>query len=238
MNYNFIEKIASTNSFVKEKIDELPDWYTLRAEEQTGGRGRFGRTWFCEKGNDIAMSVLITIDKEISPFLPNLTQIVGVSVAQILDKEGVATEIKWANDVLINNRKICGILLEGVSFGENVKVAAGIGLNVNSIRKNQNEIYAISLFDETKRIFNLDDLAKEIVQNIIENVQNLRKNGLKEFIDILNDKLAYKNKQKTIINGKERITGTIFGVSEAGELLLQTESGIRKFISGEISFEK
>jgi len=238
VNYNFIDKISSTNSFVKEKIDELPDWYVLRASEQTGGRGRFGRTWFCEKGKDIAMSILIPTDKKISQFLPNLTQITAISIAQVLEKKGVTVKIKWANDILINSRKVCGILSEGVSFGENVKIVAGIGLNVNSERKNQDEIFAVSLFDETQKTFDLDDLAKEIVQNIIENVKKLQQNGLEEFVKILNEKLAYKNEAKTIIDGENRITGTILGVGENGELLLRNESGVHKFISGEISFEK
>jgi len=238
VNYNFIDKISSTNSFVKEKIDELPDWYALRAGEQTGGRGRFGRTWFCEKGKDIAMSVLIPTEKKTSRFLPNLTQITAISIAQILEKKGVETKIKWANDILINSRKVCGILSEGVSWGEDVKIVAGIGLNVNSRRKNQDGIFATSLFDETQKTFDLDDLAKEIVKNIAENVKKLEQSGLEEFVKILNEKLAYKNEPKTIIDGENRITGTVLGVGENGELLLQNESGVRKFISGEISFEK
>lgn len=237
MNYNFIEKISSTNSFVKEKIGELPDWYILRAGEQTNGRGRFKRTWYCEKDKDIAMSVLVPVDKEILPFLSNLTQITGVSIAQILDKF-VGTKIKWANDILVNNRKICGILSEGISFGENIKIITGIGLNVNSSRKTQSEISAVSLFDETQKTFDLDDLAKEIVLNVIENIQKLRQIGITGFIEELNRRLAYKNEKKTIIDNGKKFTGIILGIGKGGELIMQNENGIRKFISGEISFEK
>jgi BirA family biotin operon repressor/biotin-[acetyl-CoA-carboxylase] ligase len=238
VNYNFIEKTESTNSFVKERIDELPDWYVLRSGEQTSGRGRLGRTWFCEKDKDIAMSVLLPIDKKVSPFLPNLTQITAISIAQVLEKKGVALKIKWPNDILINDRKVCGILLEGVSLGENVKIVAGIGLNVNSRRKEQDGIYAVSLFDETQKTFDLDDLAKEIVQNIVENIEILKQNGLEKFVVILNEKLAHKNELKTVIDGESRISGTILGIGKNGGLLLQNESGVRQFICGEINFEK
>ena len=236
-NYNFIEKAHSTNSFVKEKIAELPDWYIIRAGEQTGGRGRFERVWHCEKNKDIAMSILIPTDENILPFLPNLTQIIGVSVAQVLDNF-VKTKIKWANDILVNGRKICGILTEAITFGDNVKVVAGIGLNVNSERKKQSDILAVSLFDETKRIFDLDVLAKEIAQNIFKNIQILRQKGIVEFIEKLNEKLAFKNEPKTIIDGERKICGTVIGIGEKGELLFETSKGLLKIISGEISFEK
>jgi biotin-(acetyl-CoA carboxylase) ligase len=84
----------------------------------------------------------------------------------------------------------------------------------------------------------LDDLTKEIALNIIKNIKKLKGNGFGCFIDILNEKLAFKNEKKTIIDGEKRITGLILGVGENGELLLKTGNEILKFISGEISFEK
>lgn len=233
MNYNFVEKIYSTNTFLKENIANLPDWYVLRASEQTNGYGRFERVWCCEKNKDIAMSIIIPANKYIS----NLTQIIGLSVAEVLD-EYVSTQIKWANDILINGRKICGILLESQSLGNQIKIVAGIGLNVNSLRKKQKNILATSLFDETQREFDLDKLTKKIVTKIMENIKKSEDCGLSPFIEKLNEKLAYKNEIKTIIDGKKRISGMIFGVGKNGELIMQTKNGEEKFISGEIGFEK
>ena len=224
MNYNYMEKVSSTNTFVKERIAELPDWYVLRAGEQTDGRGRFDRVWHCENGKDIAMSVLIPVSIDV---LPNLTAIVGVSVMQVLERY-VRADIKWPNDILIRNRKVCGILCEAITFNSTVKVVVGIGLNVNSKREKP----AISLSDEARRKFNLDILAKDIVKRIIRNINR------NDFKRELNRKLAYRNEIKTVIDGDKRITGTVIGIGENCELLMKGEDGIMKFISGEISFEK
>jgi BirA family biotin operon repressor/biotin-[acetyl-CoA-carboxylase] ligase len=184
------------------------------------------------------MSFIIPVNKKNREFIPNLTQIVGISVAEILD-EFVSVKIKWANDILINGRKICGILLESQSVGEKIKIVAGIGLNVNSLRLNSNNNFlATSLFDETEKIFDLDELSKKIVVKIIKNIKKLEKQGLSPFIEFLNEKLAYKGETKTIIDGERKISGVISGVGKFGELIMQTENGEEKFISGEIGFEK
>jgi BirA family biotin operon repressor/biotin-[acetyl-CoA-carboxylase] ligase len=179
------------------------------------------------------MSILIPCDEKNLPFLPNLTQIAAVATVASLSE--VSTQIKWPNDILVNGRKICGILTEAITFGDKTSVVIGIGLNVNSERKNQGEIFAASLFDETGNLFDLDILAKEIAQNLIYNIEKLKENGLSEFIEILNEKLAFKNERKTIIDGNRRISGTIIAIGNGGELLFQTENGIEKIISGEIS---
>ena len=227
MNYNFVEKIHSTNAFVKKNIDALPDWYVLRAGEQTNGYGRFERVWQCEKNKDIAMSIVM-------PYFPNLTQIIAVSIAETLDNFALVTQIKWANDILVGGRKISGILVESQSIGNKIKVVAGIGLNVNSLRKNQSEFLATSLFDETQIEYDLDELAKNIVEKIAVNVQK----NFTEYHGIINEKLAYKGETKTIIDGEKRISGVILGVGEKGELIIRTKNGEEKFISGEIGFEK
>lgn len=237
MNYNFVETIDSTNTFLKENINKLPDWYILRTGEQTNGYGRFARVWRCGKNKDIAMSFIIPVNKNIREFTPNLTQIVGLSVVEVLDKF-VSTQIKWANDILINGRKICGILLESQSIGDEIKIVAGIGLNVNSTRQHTPNIFATSLFDETGKTFNLDELAKNIVNKSIENIKFLEENGLSPFIEKLNEKLAFKGEIKTIIDGNKRISGTVLSVGKNGELTMLTKVGIQKFISGEIGFEK
>jgi len=245
MNYNLIEKTPSTNTFIEENVNNLPDWYVLRAIEQTNGRGRFERTWFCEKNKDLAMSVLIPCDEIILKNLPNITQITGISVAQVLEAlpfpDTASILIKWPNDILIKPssgetaRKICGILTQALSVGEKTKIIAGIGLNVNSERKSADEICAVSLFDETKKTFDLDTLAKETAKKIAENLNRLRENGLSEFIEILNEKLAFKNEEKTFMYGKKQIFGTILGVGDGGELLLKTRNEILRIVSGEIS---
>lgn len=102
------------------------------AEEQTGGRGRFGRQWFSPPGKGIWMSVLLRPDLPLQ-HTPQLTLLTGVAVCRAVRAcSGADAGIKWPNDVLIDGRKVCGILLESTVEDHEVRYCiAGIGVDVN-----------------------------------------------------------------------------------------------------------
>jgi BirA family biotin operon repressor/biotin-[acetyl-CoA-carboxylase] ligase len=102
------------------------DGLAVLADEQTGGRGQHGRTWTCPAGSGVLLSVLLFPPPELRR-APILTAWAAVSVAEtILELTGFKARIKWPNDVLIDGRKVCGILIE-----QGRGTIAGIGLNVN-----------------------------------------------------------------------------------------------------------
>jgi BirA family biotin operon repressor/biotin-[acetyl-CoA-carboxylase] ligase len=124
----------STNSALKLIAESARSGTTLVTDDQTGGRGRLGRTWISEPGADITFSVLV------HPALPParghfLALAAGVAVAEVLE-EAFSLQgrvmLKWPNDVLLGGKKVCGILLEACSDSDQIRWAiAGIGLNVN-----------------------------------------------------------------------------------------------------------
>jgi BirA family biotin operon repressor/biotin-[acetyl-CoA-carboxylase] ligase len=102
------------------------DGLAVLADEQTGGRGQHGRTWTCPAGSGVLLSVLLFPPPELRR-APILTAWAAVAVAEtILELTGLQARIKWPNDVLIDGRKVCGILIE-----QGRGTVAGIGLNVN-----------------------------------------------------------------------------------------------------------
>ena len=102
------------------------------AEEQTAGRGRFGRTWFSERSSGIYVSVVLRPDLPPAA-APGLTLMAGVAAHRaITATTGLAADIRWPNDLLVNGKKICGILTEmSAEIGRLHYVALGIGVNVN-----------------------------------------------------------------------------------------------------------
>ena len=111
---------------VKEGIGEGT---IIGAGEQTAGRGRLGRKWLSPRGGSLSLSIIICPDLE---QLPRLNMVASLAVVQSIEKStGLKPLIKWPNDVLISGRKVCGILIENIFVGNQVKAAiVGIGMNI------------------------------------------------------------------------------------------------------------
>lgn len=128
--------IDSTNNYLKRESGNLPDGATAVADQQTGGRGRLGRSFASPEGKGIYYSVLLRPDLPPAEAV-NLTAYVAVAVCNgIEETTGVRPQIKWTNDIVMNGRKVCGILTEMAIEGETAAlqyIVTGIGVNVNQI---------------------------------------------------------------------------------------------------------
>jgi BirA family biotin operon repressor/biotin-[acetyl-CoA-carboxylase] ligase len=132
-NLRLYDVVDSTQTIAKQLAAEgAPEGTVVIAEQQTAGRGRMGRAWHSPKGKGIWMSLLLKPRIPIH-FTPQLTLLVAVAVCRTLRRvAGVTAAIKWPNDLLIDGRKVCGILLEITAEDERLRsVIAGIGISVN-----------------------------------------------------------------------------------------------------------
>lgn len=123
------ERVSSTNDRLRVLAREgARPFTTVIAEEQTGGRGRSGRSWWSPHGSGLWLSVLLEGEAEGAPPLTPI--VVGVAVARAVAATApdLSPRIRWPNDVLVGGRKVCGILCEGVTGG---RVIAGVGINVS-----------------------------------------------------------------------------------------------------------
>ena len=134
--YHYIPSCDSTNRVLKRKAASSPAGTVVVTDEQTSGRGRLGRTWVSGPKKDLTFSVLLHPD--VAPARAHLLSLAGaLAVAEVLESlpglEG-SVGIKWPNDVLLGDAKVCGVLLEGSMDPDRIEWAvAGIGLNVNSL---------------------------------------------------------------------------------------------------------
>lgn len=129
----YYDEIASTNTEAMEwALSGAPHGAVVVTDHQTGGRGRWGRPWFSLPGKGLQFSLILRPDLEVERH-GILTAALGVAVAETLeDVVGLATTIKWPNDVLLNDKKVAGILVETQTVGSTVAVAVcGIGINVS-----------------------------------------------------------------------------------------------------------
>lgn len=231
------DTIDSTNTYAKSVGYESENGTVIISEEQTNGRGRVGRIWHSKKHEGIWMSIILK--PEISPMeAPFITLIAGASVVNALSKLGIDSYIKWPNDLIINNRKICGILTELSAEIERVNyIVVGIGINVKSMEfDDEISKVATSIYKEGYEITRVD-----IVKNILEEFEQLYKEYIYDdkkdnVLNICRDKSAVIGKYVYAIKGNQKDYVECIDINEEGNLLVRYENGnIREVISGEIS---
>ena len=138
MNLVYLEEVGSTNQYAKENIDKLEDMSVVYTYNQTNGRGRLERKWSFTGEDNIYASIVLKPSEEMREVYSNLTQYLCVILCETFEEYGVSPKIKWPNDIKINDKKISGILAEGVNVvGENCSyklegIVLGVGINLNT----------------------------------------------------------------------------------------------------------
>ena len=153
------QEINSTNTYLKENYNNYENLTIVAAEHQTNGKGRFNRKWF--DNDDLLFSILI---KENLDNITDYSLLIAKSIFNVLSKYMDDLSIKWPNDILANDCKICGILLEAVTTSKIECVVLGVGINVNTINFSENLLLkATSMKNILNRNINKEELLKEII---------------------------------------------------------------------------
>jgi BirA family transcriptional regulator, biotin operon repressor / biotin---[acetyl-CoA-carboxylase] ligase len=235
------DTIDSTNLKAKEMaaLGE-EDGTIIFSEEQTAGRGRLGRQWVSPKNKGIWMSIILRPD--INPmFASRITLIAAAAVYKATLQVGVQTLIKWPNDIVLNNKKVCGILTEmSAELNKIHYLVIGIGVNVNIANEDlpdELKSSATSLRIESGRIID----RKVLSANILNNFELLYKEFLQSYsiktsVEICRNNSVLIGKEVRIINGNSEIRAKAIDINDEGELLIEHESGkIEVVFSGEVS---
>lgn len=232
------KSLSSTNSELKSLVDHASPWLTIITDEQTNGRGRYQRKWISQPGKDLTFSTLFPLCEEIMPFMPNITQLAALAVVKSVETERIKAQIKWPNDIVVKGRKMCGILVEGVTIGCQQNVIVGIGLNVNSKSQVLENNDTTTMFEETGKVFDLYLLLERIITELQTLRDILIQRGISYFTPLLNYYCAYKNEQRTLTINSKTVQATILSVTPTGALSVSINGEIKEIISGEISFKK
>lgn len=237
----YFDSINSTNIKAKElAYSSESEGTVVIAEEQTNGRGRLGRKWSSPNKKGIWMSIVLK--PQIEPQeAAKITQVAAAAVWKAINQIGVKTQIKWPNDIVINGKKVCGILTE--MSGELNRLnylVVGIGINANTtisdFPEEINDI-ATSLRIEIGKEIKRKELIALILNYFEELYNDLKNNGnIYGSIKVCKENSALIGKDvRLTLRGEEKEVRAI-DINEEGELIVQdSEGNISKVISGEVS---
>lgn len=248
MNIISFEKLESTHAYAKQNIDLLEDKTIISTNIQTNGYGRFERKWVDVGKENIYMTFVLKPSDELSDIYANLTQYLSVCLCKQLEELNIYPQIKWPNDVLINGKKVSGILGETVIKSEELKgIILSIGVNLNAaendLKKIDRPITSVNL--ELGQPINKQEFMQKLIENFFANYDEFLKKG---FELIRQDYEKYSvflkgtgNKER----GTENIKVSVFNCIKEGLfngfdgngnlLLLMSDGKVEKISMGEIS---
>jgi len=244
-----LDCVDSTNTWVLQQLKsgkQKP--FVCFAEQQTGGRGRRGKSWVSPPFSSIYMSLAWSFELPMNE-LATLSLIMGLAVVKTLEKIGMTNVfLKWPNDVLVGEKKIAGILLETISSHGGSVAVIGVGLNYQMPAEFMGEVDC-AWTDVSRVMKNTDtrgnnavdrsQLAGQLLRGCIhmcEQYPEQRTALLQEFADHYD---ACKQQAVNVrLDSGAVLQGIVLGITGTGELRVQLENEIRVFNSAEISLRK
>ncbi len=233
------EALPSTNEWMRQHLSEGGNQGTVVvAESQTTGKGRLGRQWFSPAHQNIYLSILLQPEKPPASS-PQLTLVAGAAVAEtIREQTGQSLQIKWPNDLVVQNKKVGGILCEAIVEQGNLSgVIVGIGINVNIPAEDfpqelQGE--ATSLFTWTGKTLDRNQLIASLCNQFEIWYQKWLDNGWDNIVAWCNQHHALQDQRVRLTSGPENIEGVVQKIDREGHLALRLDSGtIQTFLEGD-----
>lgn len=237
----YLEEVDSTNIYAKKIALLKPEGTIVLAEKQNKGKGRRGRNWDSSYGTGIWMSLILK-PNIITSDAVMLTQVAAAAVVTALNEQlDCNAKIKWPNDIVVGNKKVCGILTELSGEIESLNyIVLGIGINVNqNLESFPDDIKekAISLKACLGRHLSRKQILLSVLKylNIFYN-QFIKDNSLENIIDICKKESATLSKEIRIIKDDDDMEGKAIDLTNRGGLLVEDRQGqIIEIISGEVS---
>ncbi|MDP9171893.1 MAG: biotin--[acetyl-CoA-carboxylase] ligase [Acidobacteriota bacterium] len=217
--------LRSTTSTMKDAsalaAEGEPHGTVVVAEEQTAGMGRHGQRWHSAPGGGLYLSIILRLEEP----KPILMLALGLAAQRAVDDlTGVSTDLRWPNDLLLNDRKLAGIMVQA---GEGGALIAGIGLNVNQAKfPEELQGLATSLLIETGKEHSREDLLERLVSECLRYTAIPAAEILRRF----ESASSYVRGKAVVVDNK--VHGITAGLDENGFLLLQTDKGTETIVAG------
>lgn len=230
----FLDSVDSTNNYAATLLEQLDtvNGTVVLAEYQTKGKGQRNNVWQAKKGENLTFSIIWIPDNLSVSDLACLNWWISLTLTRLLKSYGINAVIKWPNDILVNERKIAGILIENRLQGERIKsLIIGIGLNVNQIFLESEK--GISMKMIKNKDFDLNHILVDFCYLL-----NTEINTWKDYKKLKSDyenSLFGNQKEITYSLNNSTHSGRVKGVNTQGQLLILDQDQMKTFNAGEIT---
>lgn len=236
-NFVYAEELNSTNSFLLDKNSNYNQNGTVvLAEKQTAGRGRMERVWYSQRDQNLTFSILLKGNKKYSQKINIINLAASLAIAiSIENLYQLKTELKWPNDVLINRKKVSGILIESTSSGNKIdRIVIGIGINVNqTVFQGKFNIEPTSIRNEINDVVDRERFLAEVLNNF----EMLMEKAIESSDFILNEwreRCKMIGERISVSDGEKIKSGIFVDIDESGFLLLKSKDKIQKIHFGDV----
>lgn len=230
-NIVYFKTLDSTQTYLKQHFNELPDQTVVTAATQTAGRGRFDRRWISEPGG-LYFSILLKPQQ--IDFLANLTQLLALCVCQAAEHYALQPNLKWPNDVQVAGKKLCGILSEVITQNGQVSGLA-IGAGVNIAQKDLSHVGqpAVSLYELGVQVAK-EDFLQHILDLFFQSYPAVAEEGFGVIRPAYKERFPFLGKQIAVKNGSSAVSGIAHDLSPRGTLLLTTKGATQEILIGDL----
>ena len=226
--FNFVtcfEALPSTNDYIIDlyKNSGFKNTLTVLAKRQMKGRGRMGKIWFSDSDKGLTFSFSVKLNSKINLF--DINMITTLSIIHFLRDLNIPASIKYPNDIICDNKKISGLLIESIKVKSNAYCIVGVGLNINNSMFPKYLPDSTSVYQVTEKLFKVDEVFKILIKNIkqsmslyLENKMSIKKSyfsalwGTQEYVPCL------LNKQKASVK--------ILSITKSGFLSILTKDAV------------
>ena len=231
-----LSEVDSTNTYLLQKMKDLKGPAVVSAKQQTAGRGRQGKVWSSEPGQQLMFSLYWPWTAKHSPAA--LSLVVAKAMALYLTDlltDGERVTVKWPNDLQINGRKLAGILLESQTRGDLIGVVIGVGINyakLSALLLEQIGQSVVALADHCVKLPAQDMLLAGLVDVILTVCLESQQVGFENLLQDWQTVDALHRREVVVTQPKQTLTGIADGVDASGALILRQPNGVQKIFSG------
>lgn len=225
---HFFDSVGSTNdeamAWTKKGAKDLS---LVVADEQTMGRGRLDRPWFTPPRTALAFSLILRPTPAQKPLLSRTVGLAALALSDVLQTLGLDPQIKWPNDILLNGRKLAGVLIEATWFEDEVQsIVIGMGINIAKASVPATDILGFPATSLENMLGYVPD-RNVILHAVIANIIALRPHmGTDAFLSSWEKNLAYYGRQVRVeMGGEKSVSGKVIGLESDGSLKIRDDNG-------------
>ncbi len=232
-----LDEIDSTNEYLKRMSKDgwnSEEPLVVTAQYQTSGKGRRGRSWVTQPGTTLMFSVMMKPKLTLND-CSMLTLVMALAVRRALCDMDIETKIKWPNDLVLNKKKICGILTEAIAETGQIIIGVGINTNQDSMPDDLKDS-ATSILMETDDCVDHDSLLDNIIYHFEKLTESVYEAGdLSPVREEYEESLVSMNSKVTVLDPNGEYDGICKGIDDKGQLIVEHDDKETKVYAGEVS---